>query len=271
MGITIEVARRSAADLPNLEVEILLAHALNCSRTYLHTWSEKIIPAPLHDSFLTLLARRRHGEPIAYITGHREFWSLDLIVTPDVLIPRPETEHLVEYILEHITTPDAKIADLGTGSGAIALALASERPQWTLYATDYSLAALQIAKENQRRLNLKNIIFSQGSWCDALPLEEFKAIVSNPPYLSKDDPHLHQGDLRFEPKSALIAEEKGLADYVHIIFGAKRFLAKDGFLVLEHGCAQAKNIVSIFEKAGYTHTEVKSDLAGLERVTIGRW
>lgn len=269
---TIANVLNSSANLPRLEKEILLANTLNVSRTYLHTWPEKTVDESQQEIFLKVMSRREQGEPIAYITGHREFWSLDLVVTPDVLIPRHETELLVELILQSSRNSTNKIiADLGTGSGAIALAIAHEKPNWTIHATDASPAALAVAKQNAKRLNIKNIIFHQGSWCNALPNIKFDAIVSNPPYIAENDEHVNQGDLRFEPYSALVSAEDGLSDISQIILQSSHYLKPGGQLLLEHGYQQAKNVAGIFEKARYTSTEVHLDLAGLERVTIATW
>jgi release factor glutamine methyltransferase len=258
-------------DVPQLEAEILLGHVLQVSRAYLHTWPEKILESSQHKIFLDLLNRRKLGEPIAYLIGHREFWSLDLRVAPCVLIPRPETELLVELVLKNVEKKQAVIADLGTGSGAIALALAHERPDWTIHATDISSDALEIAKLNATQYNLNNIVFHQGKWCDALPQIKFDAIVSNPPYIASTDPHLQQGDLRFEPKNALVSGDEGLQDIKQIIATAKNYLQPGGFLFLEHGFEQAENILSIFKKAGYTFAKTHQDLADLDRVTIATW
>ncbi len=259
-------------DVPQLEAEILLAHVLNKSRSYLHTWPNIILEIQLQSLFLELIKKRMQGEPIAYLTGHREFWSLDLVVTPDVLIPRPETELLVELILHEEKTllqnnEAFKIADLGTGSGAIALAIAHERPGWNVHATDASSAALKIAQLNAKRLSIANIAFYFGKWCDALPQVKFNAIVSNPPYVSEDDPHLMQGDLRFEPKNALISADEGLADIAQIIYQAKEYLIPGGIILIEHGFQQAEKITNIFSKSGYNNIHTYQDLAGLDRVT----
>lgn len=273
---TISAALAAAKSIISpLESEVLLAHVLNVSRTYLHTWPEKKLAAVQEKDFQVLIAKRQAGEPIAYITGHREFWSLDLCVTPDVLIPRHETELLVELILEKIPPPAHSepilIADLGTGSGAIALAIASARPDWFIHASDFSAAALKIAEMNAKRLKLLNVIFHQGKWCEALPDLKFHAIVSNPPYIAEDDDHLTQGDLRFEPATALVSAENGLNDLKQIIFQAKNYLQNNGLLLLEHGFLQAENVTSIFKKAGYTDINTYKDLAGCDRVTIASW
>jgi release factor glutamine methyltransferase len=259
----------AVTDVPQLEAEVLLAFVLNKSRSYLHAWPEKILEISQQNHFLELLNKRTQGEPIAYLTGQREFWSLNLRVTPDVLIPRPETELLVELVLNLFD--QATVADLGTGSGAIALSLAHERPSWIIHATDASLSALDVAKSNADRLNIKNVIFHQGNWCDPLPPIEFNVIVSNPPYIAEDDVHLTTGDLRFEPRSALVSLEQGLKDITEIIYQSKQYLISGGVLMLEHGSEQAANVARIFAIAGYTDINTHQDLAGLDRVTIASW
>lgn len=259
------------SDVARLEAEVLLAHVLNVTRVHLHTWPEKILTESQEHAFLDLVASRTQGQPIAYLLGQREFWSLEMVVTPSVLIPRPETELLVECALEQVTAKQAVIADMGTGSGAIAIALAHERREWMLHASDLSAAALEVAQRNAARLNIPNVNFHLGSWCDALPKIKFDAIVSNPPYIAEDDIHLAQGDVRFEPRSALVSAENGLCDIILIIDQAKSYLKSGGFLFLEHGYQQAKKVASIFKKAGYTHVQVKRDLMGIERVTFASW
>lgn len=272
----ISLARQHLAagsDIPELEAEVLLAHVLNKSRTFLHTWPEKELEIAQQHSFFELVEKRSQGQPIAYLTGRREFWSLDLVVTPDVLIPRPETELLVELLVSDILRDqqEAIIADLGTGSGAIALAVAREKPSWTIHAVDASAAALEIAKINGSRNAVANVVFHHGDWCYALPTIKFNAIVSNPPYIAEDDRHLRQAGLAFEPRSALVSAENGLKDISEIIFQARDYLVPGGVLLIEHGFQQAKNVSNIFQKAGYTDISIHKDLAELDRVTIASW
>lgn len=257
------------SDSPLLDAEILLAHVLNVQRSYLYTYPERTLSPEQQIQFNDLIKKRTQGQPIPYLTGHCEFWSLDLIVTPDTLIPRPETELLVELVLAQPNIPALQVADLGTGSGAIALALAKERPQWTIYATDLSAVALKIAKINAERLQINNIIFCQGSWCEALPKSQFDIIVSNPPYVAKDDPFLQASVLTTEPISALIAEEQGLNDIYHIIDEARYYLKPRGCLLLEHGFSQAQAVQHKFLELGYTDVKSKRDFSGLNRVTTG--
>lgn len=260
---------RNGIAIKTLEEEVLLAHVLGVNRSYLYAHPERTLTETEQTQFAMLMNRHEKGEPIAYLTGHREFWSLDLMVTADTLIPRPETELLVETVLE-FNTGDL-IADLGTGSGAIALALAYERPDWTLYATDSSKNALAIAKKNAERLNIKNIYFYQGFWCAALPEIKLDLIVSNPPYIAEGDLHVEQAVLAYEPLSALISGEGGLQDIKHIIQEAAFYLKSGGYLLLEHGFEQAKIVQNIFLEVGYTNITTRRDLSGLPRVTIGQW
>ncbi|MDO8954902.1 MAG: peptide chain release factor N(5)-glutamine methyltransferase [Gammaproteobacteria bacterium] len=264
------LALLASSDTAKLDAELLLAHALQQPRTYLYTWPEQSVnPEQIH-AFLSLVDKRIAGQPIAYLLGNREFWSLSLEVNPKVLIPRPETELLVETALSLPLSEQAIIADLGTGSGAIALSLSVERPEWEIYATDYASAALEVAELNAKRLDLGTIHFLQGSWCQALPALLFDAIISNPPYIDKEDPHLHEGDVRFEPRSALVADNKGLSDLDCIIKQARGYLKPGGYLLLEHGYNQAQAVVEIFADYGYQAIENRKDLAGVERVSLAR-
>jgi release factor glutamine methyltransferase len=258
------------SDTPRLEAEILLAHVLQKPRSYLYTWPEIRLTTSQGQHFETLLTRRCHGEPIAYITGVREFWSLELIITPATLIPRPETERLVELALEQVPLDSPTlVADLGTGSGAIALAIAQERPRVRIVATDNDPAALTVAEGNARRLNV-SLELRRGNWCEALDNERFAVIVSNPPYLAGTDPHLQQGDLSFEPPSALIAGADGLDAIRTIIEQALAYLRPSGWLFLEHGYDQAADVSALLRRAGYTSVTIHRDEAGWERVACGQ-
>ncbi len=258
----------SHSSLNRLEAEILLAHALKVPRSFLYTHADDVIDETI---FLALSQRRLQGEPIAYIVGEKEFWESIFIVNPRVLIPRPETELLVEKVLSLFPKEQKiKLADLGAGSGAIALSLAQERPNWDVVATDVSEDALKIAKQNQVNLHIQNVRLYQGSWCEALPNELFDIIVSNPPYIAENDVHLQQGDLRFEPRSALMAKEDGLADIKNIVKHAKQYLKPSGFLLMEHGYDQAQVVANIFANNGYYDIQCLQDLAGLDRATVGR-
>jgi release factor glutamine methyltransferase len=216
------------------------------------------------------MKKRGQGIPIAYLTERREFWSLDFIVTEDTLIPRPETECLVECALALLPERAQTICDLGTGAGSIALALAHERPDWTVHATDVCEKALQIATQNAERFQLKNVHFFSGQWCQALPTIQYDMIVSNPPYVAVNDPHLAPQVKQHEPWIALFSEEEGLKDIKTIIQEAKFRLKPGGFLLLEHGFQQAERIRSIFSEVGYTTMNTKPDLSGLDRVTMAQ-
>ena len=256
---------------PRLDAEVLLMHVTGLTRTALITRAQEPL-LPEHDERLhMLLTRRARGEPIAYLIGRREFWSLDLCVTPDVLIPRPETELLVEQTLAHIPE-DAEwtVADLGTGSGAIALAIATERPHCRLIATDSSAAALAVARANATRLGIAKVEFWHGEWLKPLAGMRFDVIVSNPPYVRANDPHLTQGDVRFEPESALVAGADGLDAIRRIAVDALSCLRPGGWLLLEHGYDQAKAVRALLEIHGYDAVASCRDTAGHERVTAGR-
>lgn len=255
-----------------LDTEVLLTQSLSCTRAHLRTWPQNILTIDQHDQFLNLLSRRTHGEPIAYIIGERDFWDMTLRVSPDTLIPRPETETLVEQALARIP-PDAhwQIADLGTGSGAVALAIARERPGCQLVATDISAAALDIARDNAMRYEVRNIRFAEGAWLAPLAGERFEMIVSNPPYVHPDDPHLQQGDLRFEPLSALHSIPDGLADIRAICDTARQHLQPGGWLLLEHGFDQGPAIRGQLLQLDYQQVQTISDLAHKPRVSLGYW
>jgi release factor glutamine methyltransferase len=257
-----------------LAAEVLLAHVLNRPRAALITHGELPIEPAAATLYRALLARRVAGEPMAYLTGLREFWSLPLNVTPAVLVPRPETELVVERALALLpgtqaAAGDVRVADLGTGSGAIALALASERPRWALTATDQSEAALAVARNNAARLNLGTIEFLAGSWFTPLGGRRFEAIVSNPPYVAAGDPAL--AALRYEPAGALSPGPSGLEALRQIIAEAPVHLERNGWLLLEHGADQADVVAAALVAAGYARVGCHRDLAGRDRVTEGRW
>jgi release factor glutamine methyltransferase len=254
---------------PRLDAEVLLMHVTGRARTALITRAQELL-LPEHEARLCeLLARRARGEPVAYLTGKREFWSLELNVTPDVLIPRPETELLVEQALTRIPD-DAEwtIADLGTGSGAIALAIARERPRCRVLATDISPAALAVAHANTRQLALSAVEFRSGAWLAPLAGEMFDMIVSNPPYVAENDPHLTAGDLRFEPHNALVSGTDGLDAIRRIAADARRCLKPGGWLLLEHGSDQRATVRELLIVHGYHSIRHHADLAGLDRVTV---
>jgi release factor glutamine methyltransferase len=256
--------------LARMEAEILLCHALEVSRSFLFANPELVVPLRRRSEFLALVRRRAQGEPIAYLVGKRSFWTLELKVSPDVLIPRPETELLVEAALEKIPVDAAcRVADLGTGSGAIGLAIARERPACQVQASDLSESALHIARENAENFGLANITFHRGSWLE--PLQgTFHLIVSNPPYVAGDDPHLRQGDCRFEPLMALSPGGDGLEAFRQICEGAATRLCPNGWLMVEHGHDQAKEVRQQFRLAGFESVASKPDLAGIERISLGQ-
>lgn len=255
-----------------LEAELLLAHALNKNRSYLYAWPEQRLSIEQEQCFLEYLRRHNQGEPIAYIISTREFWSLELKVTPDTLIPRPETELMVERALEltrKIAHPT--IADLGTGSGAIAAALASELPAASIMATDYSAQAMAVARFNFVNLGLKNIQARVGSWFKALPAgESYDLILSNPPYVAEHDPHLLEDGLPWEPVAALTAGKDGLDDIRHLIKSAPDHLDPEGWLLLEHGYDQGHAVRQLFAESGYRAITTHMDLEQRERLTEGR-
>lgn len=251
------------------EAEILLGHVLQRSRSWLYTWPEHPVEAALAQHFRELLARRAAGEPVAYLVGEREFWGLSLRVTPDTLIPRPDTETLVEWALDLPLPGAAAVLDLGTGSGAIALALASERPHWRVAAADRSEAALAVARSNGERLLPGRVHWFCSDWFARLPAGRFHLVVSNPPYVAAADPHLQRGDLRFEPRQALAAGDDGLADIRRLIADAPDWLHPGGWLLLEHGFEQAEAVRGLLEAAGYSAVATRCDLAGQPRVTGG--
>ena len=260
----------AVSDSARLDVELLLSYCLEKNTTFLRTWPEREVPAEAGQVFEKLLSRRLQGEPIAYLIGSRGFWTLDLDVNSSTLIPRPETELLVEQCLERLPAQKASILDLGTGTGAIALALASENKRWQVLGCDVQVDAVLLAEKNRQQLAINNAQFIQSDWFDAIPLQCFDLIVSNPPYIDPEDPHLNEGDVRFEPRSALVAENKGLADIEVIIISAMSFLQSSGWLLFEHGYNQSQAVQELLINAGFNHIETIKDLAGMDRVTLGQ-
>lgn len=257
-----------------LDAELLFAHALGLTRAQLHSQHpDRLLTTHQQKHITQLITRRLSGEPIAYLLGRQEFWSLSFEVTPEVLIPRPETELLVQLVLNTYGSEQRKLADLGTGSAAISVALALSRAAWQFVATDNSLGALQVAERNIRRYHLQRIELRQGDWCRALLVDEkFDVILSNPPYLAVDDPHLQtECALAYEPKNALISGKKGLNDIEIIIQHAREHLRDGGILFLEHGYQQAAFVEKFFLKYGYQQIKNYKDLAGHQRVSSGKW
>jgi len=268
-GLLAAAAVRIGGENGRLEAETLLAHVLGKTRAWLYAWPEHAPDAEQRAAYENVVEARTRGEPIAYLTGHREFWSLDLVVTRDVLIPRHETELLVELALARIPRDvDTTVADLGTGSGAIALALAHERPRARVLATDASAAALAVARANAERLTLSNVEFARGDWGDALDGRTFDIIVSNPPYIASGDAHLDMGDLRSEPLSALASGSDGLDAIRRIVAQVPEHLREGGWLLLEHGWDQASRVRELFEQRGFFAIASVHDDGGHERVTM---
>lgn len=271
IGQLLAAASLPDSDTPELDAELLLAHALGKSRSYLRTWPEREPDAAQRALFEQLLARRREGVPVAYLLGNQGFWSLELKVSADTLIPRPDTERLVEVALELGRTGPARVLDLGTGTGAIALALAAERSQWQVTGVDRMAGAVELAETNGRQLALPNARFLTSDWFGALAGQHFDLIVSNPPYIAEDDPHLGQGDVRFEPASALVSGADGLDDIRLIIGTAPAHLGEGGWLLLEHGWQQAEAVRGLLAERGFREVQSWLDLGGHQRVSGGRW
>ncbi|OOV86454.1 peptide chain release factor N(5)-glutamine methyltransferase [Oceanospirillum linum] len=265
----------ATSDTARLDSECLLADCVRQSRTWLFTWPDKILKDEQWRCFQQLVERRKAGEPVAYLLGYREFWGLTLKVSPDTLIPRPDTEDLVAKVLELIPLTEAKVADLGTGTGAIALALAAERPDWRITACDFNPGAVALAEANRKALGFEQVTVLQSDWCQALETDAvarggFDLIVSNPPYIEDDDPHLSQGDVRFEPLSALTSGADGLDDIRLITLQAKVCLKPGGWLIFEHGYNQAGAVRGILSAAGYQDVQTAQDLAGVDRMSFAQ-
>ncbi|KAJ8739317.1 peptide chain release factor N(5)-glutamine methyltransferase [Aeromonas veronii] len=259
---------------PRADADVLLCHLLDCRRSYLMTWPERELDAAQQATLQGWLVRRLNGEPIAHLVGEREFWSLPLKVSPATLIPRPDTEVLVEQALTRIPQGPCAVLDLGTGTGAIALALKSERPEIDVWAVDRMADAAALARENSAALGLP-IEVRDGSWFESLGEPDrdntprFAVIVSNPPYIDGADPHLEQGDVRFEPRSALVADDAGLADIRHIVAHAPAYLLTDGWLLLEHGWDQGEAVRQLLRDGGYREVATVRDYGDNDRVTLG--
>jgi release factor glutamine methyltransferase len=254
-----------------LDAELLLAAALGKPRSYLHTWPEREPADTQLQTFSGWMARRQQGEPVAYILGRQGFWTLDLEVAPHTLIPRADTELLVETALQLLPSSPLQVLDLGSGSGAIALALAAERPCWQVVGVDRVAEAVQLAERNRQRLALANASFLHSHWFQALRGQRFALIVSNPPYIAANDQHLQQGDVRFEPGSALVSGVDGLADIRQIIQQSVDYLQQAGWLLLEHGFEQAESVRDLLTERGFSSVESRLDLAGHQRISLGQW
>jgi release factor glutamine methyltransferase len=265
------VARLTQSDSARRDAEILLGFVTGRARTFLMAFSETLLTQQQQEQLERLLARRERGEPVAYLIGEREFWSLPLSVSPATLIPRPDTECLVELALERLPSSACNILDLGTGTGAIALALASERPDCTVTGVDLQPEAVALAQHNAQKLAIGNAQFLQGSWFAPLAGQTFALIASNPPYIDAADPHLAQGDVRFEPSSALVAQQHGLADLSAIVQQAPQYLLPQGWLLLEHGWQQGESVRALLQAAGFISIATRRDYGDNDRVTFGQW
>ncbi|HCM6148368.1 TPA: peptide chain release factor N(5)-glutamine methyltransferase [Klebsiella aerogenes] len=269
--LTQAIARLGASDSPRRDAEILLGHVTGKARTWILAFDETVLTAEQLAELEALLARRLNGEPVAHLVGQREFWSLPLFVSPATLIPRPDTECLVEQALVRLPQTACRILDLGTGTGAIALALASERADCKVTAVDFMPDAAALAARNAAHLALNNVTVLQSDWFSALKGQRFAMIVSNPPYIDETDPHLAEGDVRFEPRTALVAADQGLADLAHIIREGRQYLLPNAYMLLEHGWKQGEAVRALFNEAGYLDVETCRDYGDNERLTLGRW
>jgi len=261
----------NSSDSARLDAEVLLAHVLWQNRAWLYAHADTELARNDISHFQRLVCERSTGAPVAYLTGQQEFWSLELAVDPAVLIPRRDTERLVECALERISSDDCRILELGTGSGAVAIALATEKPDCSIVATDSSSHALTLAKKNTARHHCRNITLIQSDWYSALkPLQQFSLIVSNPPYVRDADPHLEKGDVRAEPRIALTAGCDGLDALRHVIAGAPPFMQPDAWIVLEHGYDQKAPVQQLLDQQGFSAISTQQDTGGNDRVTSAR-
>lgn len=254
-----------------LDAQILLTHLLQCNTAHLAAWPEKVLSEEQATAFAQLIAQRQKGIPVAHLTGSREFWSLNLRVNNSTLIPRPETETLVEFILDDFSDrDDIKLLDMGTGTGAIAIAIATEKPGWNLVASDISAQALKLAESNRDTHAATNVTFIHSDWFENIDQHNFDIIISNPPYIADADPHLSQGDVRFEPRSALTSGENGMDDIEHLCAQAKEYLSNNGWLIVEHGYDQSQLVADCFADNGYSEMTQRQDLSGHTRMTAGK-
>ncbi|WP_088330822.1 peptide chain release factor N(5)-glutamine methyltransferase [Lacimicrobium sp. SS2-24] len=266
----LEQAELAFAD-PATDSKVLLCHCLQCAPAYLHTWPDRRLELSQWQAFENLVVQRGQGIPVAHLTCERGFWNLSLKVSPKTLIPRSDTEVLVEKALSLFENVPMDVLDLGTGTGAIALALASERSNWRVTATDYDEDIVALARENAQHNGIDHVTLLKSHWFEALADRRFSLIVSNPPYVEQDSASLKEGDVRFEPLSALVAPEQGMADLLHIISHAGKYLLDSGYLVLEHGFEQAEKVQRALNDHGFTDVGSVKDYAGLDRVSFGKW
>jgi release factor glutamine methyltransferase len=254
-----------------LDAQVLLTHVLRCNTAHLAAWPEKTLSDAQLADFQKLVEKRRQGVPVAHLTGSREFWSLDFSVDDSTLIPRPESETLVEYLLDNFgNRENLKLLDMGTGTGAIAISIATEKPGWAIVASDISEQALELARQNCRQHDTSNVTLIHSDWFQNIDEKNFDIIISNPPYIASDDPHLSQGDVRFEPHSALSSGVTGMDDIEHICSQAKKYLRQNGWLMVEHGYNQKQLVAECFAKNGFSAIEQKQDLSGHTRMTAGK-
>ncbi|WP_114196200.1 peptide chain release factor N(5)-glutamine methyltransferase [Edaphovirga cremea] len=265
------IPRLAQSESGKRDAEILLGFVTGKPRTFLLAFGETLLLPEQLAQLEVLLGRREQGEPVAYLVGEREFWSLPLSVSPATLIPRPDTECLVEQALLRLPPSPGAILDLGTGTGAIALAIASERPDCQVIGVDFNPQAVELASHNAQKLSIPNARFIQGSWFSTLADQQFTLIASNPPYIDSADPHLQQGDVRYEPASALVAAQEGMADLHHIIDKSPHHLLGGGWLLLEHGWQQAAQVRQALLARGFSSVETVKDYGGNERITLGQW
>ncbi|AQS39442.1 (protein release factor)-glutamine N5-methyltransferase [Shewanella psychrophila] len=259
------------SDTPKLDAEVMLLHIIHKQRGYLYTWPDERLTSEQVVEYTKMVHRRVLGTPIAHIVGEREFWSLPFMVNPTTLIPRPDTEILVETALNLPLAENATVLDLGTGTGAIALSLAYEKSLWQITAVDKIIEAVALAKANREHLKLQQVEIIQSDWFDSVTCYDFNLIVSNPPYIDETDAHLDQGDVRFEPQSALTAGEAGFADLYHIASSARDYLAPGGYLLLEHGYQQAIPLRKKMIELGYENVATVRDFGSNDRCTLGRF
>ncbi|MBE8168659.1 MAG: peptide chain release factor N(5)-glutamine methyltransferase [Shewanella sp.] len=258
----------SSSDSAQLDAEVCLQHCLNKNRAFLYTWPERNLNSAQWQQFSTMISRRKLGEPVAHITGEREFWSLSFLVNSTTLIPRPDTEILVETALNLELPDSANVLDLGTGTGAIALSLAHEKPNWKITAVDKMSDAVELAKQNKANLSLTHVEILQSDWFSNVTEQKFDLIISNPPYIDETDHHLNEGDVRFEPSSALTASSNGFADLYYIAEQAKKFLVPNGYVLLEHGFEQAVKLRAKLDVLGYKEVVTVRDFGSNDRCTL---
>ena len=270
----LQQARQNLAEsspTAGLDAQVLLSHILQCNTAHLLAWPEKKLNREQIANYRQLIQQRQQGVPVAHLTGLREFWSLNFSVNDSTLIPRPETETLIEFILDKFSDREKiKLLDMGTGTGAIAITIATEKPGWEIFASELIEDALKLARDNSNRHQTSNITFIHSDWFNNIKHNDFDIIVSNPPYIANDDPHLLAGDVRFEPQSALSAGTTGMNDIEHLCAHAKNHLTQNGWLIVEHGYNQKQLVADCFAENDFVQIEQKQDLSGHIRMTAGK-